>query len=329
MKRIIVLILMLLCVLTVVPFVEAAPKYTFKYAMYTPAEHAYSKVALEYIRRVEEASKGQIKIVYYPNAALCSGADQFKSVAMGTVDMTDLLSDYTVGEIDMLGIGCMPRALDWRKSHIYGEKARDMLTKRLDEENVVYLYTYGIGGNDFYLKKGEDNKPIPFKGLKTRSSGIFPIMTIEALGGNPVQMSTGEIYMSVETGLIDAAATSILTWSANNLYEVLPVICDFGFGPAWSAPVINKDAFSRLPKDLQKVMLDIAKEFAPTATKMIDDKRTELINSAVKDKNCRVLKISDVDMKKIDDILAATRDNYLKTASSEVKEAWKILKQIQ
>jgi TRAP-type C4-dicarboxylate transport system substrate-binding protein len=329
MKKMFVLVLMLLCVLASASLIEAAPKYTFKYAMYTPAEHAYSKVAMEYIRRVEEASKGQIKIDFYPNAALCSGADQFKSVAMGTVDMTDLLSDYTVGEIDMLGIGCMPRALDWRKSHIYGEKARDMLTKRLDAEGVVYLYTYGIGGNDFFLKKAEDNKPIPFKGLKTRSSGIFPIMTIKALGGNPVQMSTGEIYMSVETGLIDAAATSILSWSANNLYEVLPVICDFGFGPAWSAPVINKDAYNRLPKDLQKVMLDTAKAFAPTATKMIDDKRTELINWAVKNKKARVLKISAADRKNIDNILAATRDNYLKNASQEVKDAWEVLKQIQ
>lgn len=330
LKKFVSLVVVLCLGLIFIPStVEAKAKHNFKFATYAPAEHIFTKIAQEYAAKVKAASKGQIEIVVYPNGALCNGADQFKSVAMGMVDMTDLVSDYMVGEVDMLGIGCLPFAYDWKKSHLVGEEARNILTKRLAQDNIQYLYTFGSGGNDLFLKKIDPGKKPSLKGLKIRASGIFPIDAVTAVGGVPVQMSTGEVYMSVETGLVDAAAIGVLSWSANTLYDVLPVLYDVSITPAWFTPVINMDSFKRLPKDLQDVMIKTGKEFAPTATKMVEAKRTELINWAVKEKGCKVYKLSKDEFDSIRKSMVAVQEKYIKNAKPEVKEIWAVLKKYQ
>lgn len=309
--------------------VEAKAKYSFKYATYAPAEHIFTKIAQEYANRLKIASEGQIEITVYPNGALCNAFDQFKSVAMGMVDMTDLVSDYMIGEIDMLGIGCLPFAYDWKKTHLIGEDARDIITKRLMQDNIQYLYTFGSGGNDIFLKKiSLEGKP-NFEGMKIRASGIFPIDAITAVGGVPVQMGTGDIYMAVETGLVNAAAIGVLSWSSNTLYDVLPVLYDVSITPSWFTPVINMDSFKRLPKDLQNMMIQMGREFAPEATKLVEEKRTELINWAVREKGCSVYTLTNDELNAIRKSMVPIQEKFIENAKEEVKEIWDILKKYQ
>jgi len=320
-----VVLIVCIALLAMPMLLEAAPKYTFKYATYAPSKNIFTKVSEEYAKRLEVASNGQIKIVIYPNAALCSGADQFKSVSMGMIDMTDLVSDYLIGELDMLGIGCLPLAYDRRKAHLIGEEARGLITERLRQDDIEYLFTYDSGGNDIFLKNFSTKEPV-LKGMKIRASGIYPIEAITAIGATPIQMSTGEVYMAIETGLVDGAAIGVLSWAANTLYEVLPVLYDVSITPSWFSPVINRTAYQKLPKDLQDVMKKVAKEFAPIASQMVENKRDELIKWAVKEKNCKVYTLSEKELKPINEAMGKIQDEYVNKGDEYAIAMWEIVK---
>lgn len=330
MKRFSMLALVLFAVMIVSAVLipggaDAAAKWQLKHATYATAEHPYSKIAQGFADRVLEATGGQVEIKLYPNAALCSGADQFTSTAMGVADVTDLLSDYLVGQIDMIGLGSVPMSFDSKRSAEVGEAARDILAKRLEKDNLVYLYTYDYLPNVLFLKD-EKVSLDQIKGSKVRSAGIFPIELQKAVEMVPVKMAVSEIYMSVNTGLIEGAMTGILSWESNKLNDVLPYIYQTPI-PCIGFVVMNKDTFDDFPEEIQKTVMKVAKEYAPEANRMIREAEQAGFKNAVEKLGCKIMKWSDEDRKKWIEESVAIREKYLSECSEEAFAFWKVLQE--
>ena len=302
---------------------SAAAKWQLKHATYATAEHPYSKIAQGFADRVFKATNGQVEIKVYPNASLCSGADQFTSTAMGVADVTDLLSDYLVGQIDMIGLGSVPMSFDSKKAGEAGEAGRAILTKRLERENLVYLYTYDYLPNVLFLKA--DKKALSeMQGAKVRGSGIFPIEMQKAVGMVPVKMATSEIYMSVNTGLVEGGMTGVLSWRSNKLNDVLKYVYPTPI-PCIGFVVMNKDTFDSFPPEIQKTVISEAKKYAPVANKMIHDAEAAGFKEATEKLGCKMMKWSNADKAKWIKEAKTIREKYLSTCSEEALAFWKVL----
>lgn len=302
---------------------DAAAKWQLKHATYATAEHPYTKVAQGFADRIFEATDGQVEIKIYPNASLCSGSDQFTSTAMGVADVTDLLSDYLVGQVDMIGLGSVPLSFDSNKAGEVGEAARDLLTERLANENLQYLYTYDYLPNVLFLKDKKESLE-EMEGTKVRGSGIFPIEMQKAVGMVPVKMSTSDIYMSVETGLIEGAMTGILSWRSNKLNDVLPYIYETPI-PCIGFVVMNKDTFDSFPEDIQKIVIDEAKAYSVVANEMIHAAEAEGFKEATEGLGCTMMEWSEADKATWVQEAKKIREEYLSNASEDAKEFWEIL----
>jgi len=320
----VIIIIALIGVLFSSLIVCAAPKWELKHATYATAEHPYTKIAQGFADRIFKATNGEVKITVYPNAALCSGSDQFTSTVMGVADVTDLLSDYLVGKIDMIGLPSLPMAFDASKSGIVGEEAREILTNRLLQENLVYLYTYDYLPNVLFLKDKKESLA-DMKGLKVRASGIFPIEMLQAVGMVPVKMSTSDIYMAVETKLIEGAATGVLSWRSNKLNEILPYIRRTPV-PCVGFVVMNKDVYNSMPKSVQDVIIDEAKKYSVIANKLIHEAEEDVLKKAVEEWGCTILQWSDADIQTLKEAGIKIRDEYLNKSDKDALEFWEALK---
>lgn len=304
--------------------VFAAPKWELKHATYATAEHPYSKVAQGFADSIFKATNGEVKITLYPNAALCKGADQFMSTAMGVADVTDLLSDYLVGRIDMIGLPSLPMAFDATKSGEVGEEAREILTNRLLQENLVYLYTYDYLPNVLFLKDKKESLA-DMKGLKIRGSGTFPIEMLKAVGMVPVRMSTSEIYMAVETKLIEGATTGVLSWYSNKLNDILPYIRRTPV-PCIGFVVMNKDIYDSMPEDIQNIIIDEAKKYSIIANNYIHEAEADVLKKAVEEWGCTLVKWSDADVKTFKEEGIKIREEYLNKSDQDALDFWEVLK---
>jgi TRAP-type C4-dicarboxylate transport system substrate-binding protein len=272
---------------------KAATKWQLKHATYATAEHPYTKVAQGFADKIYEATNGQVEIKIYPNASLCAGSDQFTATAMGVADVTDLLSDYLVGQVDMIGLGSVPLSFDSRKAGEVGEAARDILTERLAKENLIYLYTYDYLPNVLFLQEKKESLS-KMQGTKVRGSGIFPIEMLKAVGMVPVKMSTSDIYMSVETGLIRGAMTGILSWRSNRLNEVLPYIYSTPI-PCIGFVVMNKDTFDSFPVEIKEIVINVSKQYSVVANKIMRRAEAETFKEATEELGCTLIEWSDKD----------------------------------
>jgi TRAP-type mannitol/chloroaromatic compound transport system substrate-binding protein len=116
------------------------------------------------------------------------------------------------------------------------------------------------GGNSGVQMAGwfrnEINSLADLQGLKMRIPGLAGEV-FTAAGGTAVRISGGELYTSLQTGVIDAAE-----WVGpyNDLALGLHEVAKFYYYPGWHEPgamlefIVNKDAYEALPPDLQAIV---------------------------------------------------------------------------
>jgi len=99
-----------------------------------------------------------------------------------------------------------------------------------------------------------------YQGMKVRAFGVWAEWLVEN-GASIVTVPGGEIYMAIQTGIIDAAAFgSPNAWSGAKLYEV----CDYFINPSiipydTCEVIMNLETFNEMPADLQEIMLSAAR----------------------------------------------------------------------
>ena len=140
-----------------------------------------------------------------------------------------------------------------------------------------------VGGNTGVQMAGWYNKRIEtiddIKGLKMRIPGMGGEVWSRA-GGVAVNIPGGELYTSLQTGVIDATE-----WVGpyNDLAMGFHQVAKYYYYPGWHEPgamlefIVNQDAYNALPDDLQ----DIVAVAAQAANQMMLDEYTNANNAAL------------------------------------------------
>jgi TRAP-type C4-dicarboxylate transport system substrate-binding protein len=150
------------------------------------------------------------------------------------------------------------------------------LAQEWTRHNQVYLGgaaldTYGIL-SDFPIKTVDD-----VKGHKLAAPGPSANW-LKGTGGVPVASNLNEYYNGIKTGVFQGTLTFMTAASAIKVYEVAPNICMVNFGAQFAGGIsINKDVFDSFPPEIQKIFLDVGKNY----TKQLADAQTARANKAM------------------------------------------------
>jgi len=94
---------------------------------------------------------------------------------------------------------------------------------------------------------------------------------IEAVGGMPVVMSYGDVYMGLKLGTIDGTGTGALALEDCKLKEVVKGWASSGlYGCTVNAQLFNMDALNALPDDIKKIVLEDTKYYLAGTISMIE-----------------------------------------------------------
>jgi TRAP-type C4-dicarboxylate transport system substrate-binding protein len=125
-----------------------------------------------------------------------------------------------------------------------------------------------ISDNGYNLTTTFDwNTVADLKGKKLAGAGLN-LKWLEYAGAVPVQSSLPEAYTSMQTGVYNGwimFPSGVVNFKLN---EVSKYYTEIGFGAiTWHGLTINKNRFARLPKEVQDIIVEVAKEFeAKTGT---------------------------------------------------------------
>lgn len=219
---------------------------------------------LDFCEKVEAISKGEIKFDIYHSAQLYGGKEEFAAVSRGEIDMSIPHDTYHTGEVPELGITTVPFLFDDLDQAMYmlDIGLKEMVGTILEEKhNCVLLGWAAVDPYQLY-----SNSPInsidDIKGKLWAISGTPAAKAIEQLGGSTTMMSSGELYLALQTKTIDATVRPLLTGVGRKLDEVAKYLTLVPqFQPWGDLLIINKDRWDRLSPELKEIIRKAAREW--------------------------------------------------------------------
>ena len=240
----------------------AAPQKIYEWRMVTtwPKNLPGMGIAPETMaKKIKTMSNGRLDIKVYGAGEIVPALEVFEAVSQGTVQMGHGAAYYWKGKVPIaqfftaLPFGLTAQEINGWLFHGGGmELWRELYAKY----NLVPV----AGGNTGVQMAGWFNKEInsldDLKGMKMRIPGLGGEV-FSRVGGTAVNLPGGEIFTSMQTGVIDATE-----WVGpyNDLAFGLHQVAKYYYYPGWQEPgpnlelIINKEAWDGLPPDLQAIV---------------------------------------------------------------------------
>lgn len=221
--------LLLGAVLALSSTAATAQKREFSFAYDQPKTSGYGAGAEMFDKKLRELSKGTFSINQYPSAQLGTEAQTMQKVQTGDIDFV-LLSTANAStaqpESGVFSIHFIFRD-ETHAIKVLGDAKVIEAMKALYAAKISGAHMLGLGSQGLrhiYGKKPVQ-KVVDLKGMKMRVQATVTEDTLfPAYGSQVVHMPFGEVYTSLQTGVVDMAENGINNYLINKHYEPAPVL---------------------------------------------------------------------------------------------------------
>ncbi|RWX78545.1 TRAP transporter substrate-binding protein [Neorhizobium lilium] len=212
---------------------------------------------------VSQRTKGRIKIQVMNNSMLGGEKDTIEQTRFGVIDLNRVNAapfNNLVPQTTVLGLPFLFRSTDHMHKVVDGPIGDEILAA-FEPHGLIGLAYYDSGARSFYTTKKPIQKLADLKGMKIRvqQSDLW-IAMMQAFGANPTPMPMGEVYSSLETGVVDGAENNWPSYESARHYEIAKnyTLTEHSLNP--EILVMSKISWDKLTPDDQKVIRQAAKD---------------------------------------------------------------------
>ncbi|OCX66904.1 hypothetical protein BFP70_03500 [Thioclava sp. SK-1] len=171
-------------------------------------DHPTSTALKQFAQEVEDRTNGEVTIKLFLNGVLGSEREVLEQLQNGAVDITRA-SAANLENFDPIFKAFTLPYIFKGEDHFYkvmtGPIADEVYNATADS-GFIGLTFFDSGARSFYTKDKPINTPSDLTGLKFRvMNSNTSIRMVEMMGGTPTPLAYGEIYTSLQQGVIDGA----------------------------------------------------------------------------------------------------------------------------
>lgn len=196
---------------------------TMRFAHYAAETHPGHLAAKQFATRVEERTKGQVKISIFPANILGSPPEQLEQTKLGVIDMSLPTQGALDKYVKAFSVVMLPFMYD-DYAHVHrvlDGPAMEWLAPLAEKEGLVLLSNWEWGFRNLTNNRRPILRPEDVKGLKIRVPPEIQLeAAMEALGGIVTKIAFPEVYMALAQGVVDAQENPIAVIFHNKFYEV-------------------------------------------------------------------------------------------------------------
>lgn len=196
---------------------------TIKLAHGLDVGHSVHKAMVKMGEDLYQISGGKMRLEIYPSQQLGSERECIELLQIGSLDMTKV----SVGVMENFS----PRMRVFSLPYLFRDRQHSFdvldgpIGKDLLDEGTKYwlkgLGYYDAGSRSFYTKDNPINSPADLQGLKIRVlESVTAMDMIGSLGGAATPISWGELYTSLQQGIVDGAENNPPSFYLSRHYEV-------------------------------------------------------------------------------------------------------------
>lgn len=200
-----------------------AAEVTLNVGHVTQTTHPFHTGAVMFKEAVEKATEGRVEVKIFPARQLGDDKQLLEGTRIGTVDAGVISSAIFGGSTPLMDALQLPFLITNYKmlADAFEAKEGQALLDGLDSIGLKGLAFYEGGQRHFLSNAKIIEKLDDFKGQKTRVVPAKLHLDIwKAIGASPTPVAYGEIYTSLQTGVLDATEINVTSIAAEKLYEV-------------------------------------------------------------------------------------------------------------
>jgi len=225
-------------------------------------------------RYLRERTGGRISLDIFPSKTLGEEKVTIEQTQLGIIDINRVNINPLVQISPELGVLALPyifRDTDHMHAVLDGQIGAELLHS-MESHNLVGLAYYDSGGRSFYNTVRPVTKPSDLQGLKIRvqKSEIMMDM-VKALGGSPTPMAFGEVYTSLQTGVIQGAENNWPSYHYTGHYLAAQYYSLDRHSMAPEMVIMSKRTWDRLSEQDRELIKEAAAASVPHQRKLWED----------------------------------------------------------
>lgn len=225
-----------------------------KFANFFPVPAAQSKICEEFIKDLEQRTGGEVKIRFFTAGTLLTAPKIYDGIETGIADIGFSNIGYTFGRFRMTEALDLPLGFPnaWVANHVANDFYRQFKPKEWDKIHMLSLHASPV--NVVLSATKQVTKMEDLKGMTLRGLGYIAEV-VSALGGTARPIPMPESYEAVQKRVIDGLMIPMETLRAFRLAEVAKYATEcWPIGQVYTFYlVMNKDAWNKLPPNIQKI----------------------------------------------------------------------------
>lgn len=241
------------------PGTSRAQQEEIKLATFVPPTHyGLAQIMVPWGKEIAEKSGGRLNLRVFPSMQLGGKPPElYKQMVRGLSDITFTLPGYTSADFPLMSLSELPGMANSSEegTRKMWQHMKFFTDGEMKESKPLVIWT-GDAAAVMTL-----SKPVrrleDMKGMKIRTPSSAQSEQLIALGATPIDMPAGQIYNSIERGVVDGALISMAGAIDFKLLEVCRhFTIDVPVGRSPFTINMNLARYQKLPADLRKIIDD-------------------------------------------------------------------------
>jgi len=244
-----------------VPLRAVAQEVTLNAVHFTPTQVSYAKSFLKFVDKLNQRGKGVVQIKVRGGPEIMPLAQLGEAQKNGLIDMINCPAGPYLNLVPEGEVFSATTKKPWELranggfalvNEIYAKKGNAIVLAHVDGGAGFHVFT-----NDEPQRTADGG--VDFAKLKIRSSALYRDF-LESLGAAVVVQGPGEVYTSLERGLVNANAYTVLGYQGFGWNKFTKFRIDPGFFQTDVLISMNKAKWDSLSEPARKILLEVAIE---------------------------------------------------------------------
>lgn len=238
-----------------------AADITLKLGHLANEDNSWHKGSLKFAEEVKALTKGTVEVKVFANDALGKEMDLINGMQLGTADMLitgESLQNWAP-KAALLAVPYAFKNMAEMDKAVNGPLGDEIKKDIIEKAKIIPLSYFARGPRNL-----TSNKPIKtvddVKGLKMRVPNVPIFMQFwRGVGAQPTPMAFGEVFTSLQTGVIDAQENPLALIKSASFFEVQKYVNRTEHVRSWIYLAIGEKSYNKLNAEQKVAIQEAAK----------------------------------------------------------------------
>lgn len=250
-----------------------------RFAHFSSTEDPNHAAALEFERRIEEATDGRFDVEIFENSQLGGEVDIVEALGIGTVDVSPPSAAVLANVIPEMNILNMPFLFaDWDHYTALLEGDFFDALSEVAARRGYRLLGFMTTGPRHIMTKFPVNGIADLAGKKIRTvQNPVHVATFGSFGANATAIAYPEVYGALQTGVVEGGDAANTNYYTQKFYEVAPHWAQVSWLYYTNPLVMSEAKFQSLSEEDKATFLEIGREVGRNQIESWQESDAELL----------------------------------------------------